>query len=107
MRGTEVLIGLTGDDLCPVSATQEYVARRAVGGGRVSLSKPRFVELVRSALTRAGVPVGGFSGHSFCIGAATAASQVGIPDSVIQALGRWTRPAFLRYNYTDSPGALG
>jgi hypothetical protein len=40
MRGTEVLIGLTGDDLCPVSATQEYVARRAVGGGRVPLEAP-------------------------------------------------------------------
>ena len=104
MRGTEVFMGSTGDDLCPVSATREYVARRGTSPGAffrsaegVPLSKPRFVELVRSALTRAGVPVGGFSGHSFRIGAATAASQAGIPDSVIQALGRWASPAFLRY----------
>ena len=93
-RGIEVFIGSTGDDLCPISATREYVARRGTSpgaffrsAGGVPLSKPRFVELVRSALTRVGVPVSGFSGHSFRIGAATAASQAGIPDSVIQASG--------------------
>ena len=104
MRGAEVFIGATGDDLCPVDAAREYVARRGTSPGTffrfaegVPLTKPRFVELVRSALTRAGVPVDGYSGHSFRIGAATAASQAGIPDSVIQALGRWSSPAFLQY----------
>ena len=61
------------------------------------LSRARFVELVRSALARAGVPIAGYSGHSFRIGAATAAAQSGIPDSAIQALGHWSSPAFLRY----------
>ena len=42
-------------------------------------------ELVWAALTRAGVPIVGYSGHSFRIGAA---AQAGIPDSTIQALGR-------------------
>lgn len=104
MKGTEVFIGSTDNDLCPVRATREYVARRGSSPGAffqsaqgVPLSKPRFVELVRAALARGGVPVGGYSGHSFRIGAATAASQAGISDSVIQALGRWASPAFLRY----------
>ena len=104
MRGVEVFIGATGNDLCPVDAVREYVARRGTSPGSffrvaegVPLTKTRFVELVRSALTRAGVPVDGYSGHSFRIGAATAASQAGIPDSVIQALGRWSSPAFLQY----------
>ena len=104
MRGTEVFIGATGDDLCPVRAIQEYVSRRGSAPGAffksaegTPLSKSRFVGLVRSALTRAGVPIDGYSGHSFRIGAATAAAQAGIPDSVIQALGRWSSQAFLRY----------
>ena len=108
MRGVEVFIGVTGNDLCPVNATREYVARRGATSGAffqfadgTPLSKPRFVEMVRTALSRAGVPVGGYSGHSFRIGAATAASQAGIPDSAIQALGRWSSSAFLRYIRTS------
>ena len=103
-RGTEVFIGATDNDLCPVSAAQSYVAHRGVSAGAffcsaggVPLVKSRFVQLVRSALTRAGIPVSGYSGHSFRIGAATATAEAGIPDSVIQALGRWASPAFLRY----------
>ena len=100
-RGTEVLIGATANDLCPVEAVR---ARRGTasgaffcGEGGAPLTKTRFVVLVRAALTRAGVPVAGYSGHSFRIGVATAAAQAGIPDSTIQALGCWTSSAFLEY----------
>lgn len=103
-RGTEVFIGAMDDDLCPVSAACSYVARRGDSPGAffcsvvgAPLVKSRFVDLVRSALTQAGVPVSGYSGHSFRIGAATAAAEAGIPNSVIQALGCWTSSAFLRY----------
>ena len=103
-RGTEVFIGATRDELCLVQAARSYVAVRGESPGAFShllngcpLSKARFVELVRSALARAGVPIAGYSGHSFRIGAATAAAQSGIPDSAIQALGHWSSPAFLRY----------
>ena len=103
-RGTEVFIGATANDLGPVEAVRAYVARRGTapgaffcGEGGAPLTKMRFVVLVRAALTRAGVPVAGYSGHSFRIGAATAAAQAGIPDSTIQALGRWTSSAFLEY----------
>ena len=90
MTGVEVFIGVTGNDLCPVDAVRDYVARRGTSPGSffrvaegVPLTKTRFVELVRLALTRAGVPVNGYSRHSFRIGAATADSQAGIPDSII------------------------
>ena len=103
-RGVEVFIGSTADDLCPVKATRSYVTRRGVQSGPFfclaggePLTKARFVALVRTSLAQAGVPIGGYSGHSFRIGAATTAAQAGIPDSVIQALGRWSSPAFLRY----------
>ena len=101
-RGTEVFIGATRNELCPVQAVRSYVVVRGESPGAFfrsldccPLSKARFVELVRSSLAR--VPIAGYSGHSFRIGAATAAAQAGIPDSAIQALGRWSSPAFLRY----------
>ena len=103
-RGTQVYLGATGDELCPVRALQSYVVVRGTSPGAffrsavgTPLTKARFVDQVRSALARAGIPTSGYSGHSFRIGAATAASQAGIPDSTIQALGRWSSSAFLRY----------
>ena len=103
-RGVEIFVGRTGDNLCPVEAVRVYASRRGTSAGAffcfsggAPLSKSRFVAMVRSALARAGVPVSDYSGHSFRIGAATAAAEAGIPDSTIQALGRWTSSAFLRY----------
>ena len=64
------------------------------------LTKARFVVRIREALVRAGVPEQHYSGHSFRIGAATVAAQAGLPDSTIQALGRWSSAAFLRYIWT-------
>ena len=87
-RGTEVFFESTDDELCPVRALVSYVAQRvaapspffctATGG---ALTKVRFVKQVRSAMARAGIPLTGYSGHSFRIVAATAASQAGVPDS--------------------------
>ena len=82
----------------------DYVARRGTGPGVFfrfeggsPLTKNRFVERVRGALVRAGIETTGYSGHSFRIGAATAAAEAGLEDSVIQALGRWSSSVFLRY----------
>ena len=40
---------------------------------------------------------GNFSSHSFRIGAATVAGRNGIPDLLIQELGRWKGNAFQSY----------
>ena len=61
------------------------------------LSRSRFVDSVRSALTKANLPADVFAGHSFRIGAATTAASAGICDSSIQSLGRWKSNAYLLY----------
>ena len=102
--GVTVYIGATGGPLCPVAAVLSYLAIRppvpgplfVYQGGR-PLSRICLVEAVRSALRSAGVEVAWFNGHSFRIGAASTAADVGIPDSMIQMLGRWKSSAFLSY----------
>ena len=103
-QGVAVYIGATGGELCPVTALLEYVTTRGDGAGPFfcfrdgsPLTKTRFVARVRDALGRAGIPQQNYSGHSFRIGAATTAHEVGIPDSTIQALGRWSSSAFRSY----------
>lgn len=103
-RGVAVYVGAAGGDLCPVSAILQYVAARGEGPGPffrfrdgTPLTKARFVARVRAALGNAGIPCRHYSGHSFRIGAATTAHEAGIPDSTIQALGRWSSAAFLTY----------
>ena len=52
---------------------------------------------MRNALQAIGLPYQNFAGHSFRIGAATAAARAGVEDSKIQAMGRWSSGAFLAY----------
>ena len=101
-RGVEVFVGATGDVV--LQATVTYSARRGDLPGPffrtdsgIPLTKARFVDGVRSALTQAGIATQGYSGHSFRIGAATTAASAGIQDSVIQQLGQWSSSAFLTY----------
>ena len=61
------------------------------------LSQVDLVAAVCQALAADGLDVSRFNGHSFRIGAATTTAQVGIPDSVIQSLGRWKSSAFMTY----------
>ena len=99
-----VFVGKSHNNICPVSAITAFVALR---GNQPSaffraengqpLSKPEFIQGIRSALELLDMPQQLFAGHSFRIGAATAAAQVAIEDSTIQALGRWSSSAFLRY----------
>ena len=60
-------------------------------------TRDRFVTRVRSALSKAGLYLNLFAGHSFRIGAATVAHMKGIEDSTIMTLGRWKSNAYQRY----------
>ena len=61
------------------------------------LSKTHFISKMRKALSAVGLQQDQYAGHSFQIGATTAAAQAGLEDSTIKALGRWNSSAFLLY----------
>ena len=102
--GVTLVIGHTGGSICPVAALLAYLAVRSSAPGPLfirengsPLTRVYLVAAVRSALSQAGINVQGYSGHSFRIGAASAAAAAGLSDSLIQSLGRWKSSAFMTY----------
>ena len=100
----DIFLGRADDDLCPVAAILAYLAIRGDAAGPLfrrsngdPLTKAWFVSEVRRTLASLGLCQAHYAGHSFRIGAATAAAAAGIEDSTIQALGRWSSAAFLSY----------
>ena len=103
-HGVYVYLGKTGNELCPVAAVAAYLAAR----GRVAglffrfvsgspLSRELLVKHMRTALQPHGVDTSAYSGHSFHIGAATAAAVAGLEDSLVKTLGRWQSSAYQLY----------
>ena len=81
-------------ELCLVAAVLTYFAVWSNTPGpllidhqRCALTKASFVARIRDVLETAGYLAAQFAGHSFRIGAVTAAAQEGLEDSRIQALG--------------------
>uniref|UniRef100_A0A1X7UVJ6 Tyr recombinase domain-containing protein n=1 Tax=Amphimedon queenslandica TaxID=400682 RepID=A0A1X7UVJ6_AMPQE len=64
------------------------------------LTRDQFVRLLRDALSSRGIDSQQYSGHSFRIGAATAAAQANVPDHLIKVLGRWRSEAYQIYIQT-------
>lgn len=102
--GVSIYLGKSGHEICPVSALLNYVVRRGQQRGPLfmfqngqTLSRQRLICCVNQALTLQGMNSSGITGHSFRIGAATAAARAGLQDSRIQELGRWHSSAFTRY----------
>ena len=106
-------IPATKTSTCPVKAMQQYLQLRKQGG-----YGPHFIwfsghYLTCEALSRvlkeltaaASLDPTSFSSHSFRIGAATTAAETGLPDWLIQSLGRWKSNTYLCYKRTP-PGPL-
>ena len=103
-RGVDLFVGKTSSPLCPVAAMLDYLSTRGVAPGPLFmfrdgryLTRQRFAEAVRAALSQAGIDRSKYCTHSFRIGAATTAAARGIEDSVIKTLGRWESLAYLQY----------
>ena len=100
--GSDILVGATNSELCPVKAILHYLESRGTHPGAFFLTsshrlvtKSWFVGEIRNILDVIGLPQNQYAGHSFRIGAATTAAVVGIEDSMIQTMGRWHSSAFL------------
>ena len=61
------------------------------------LTRMKFVDKVKEALSQAGVDCTAYSGYSFRTGAATTAAKWGISDATIKMLGRWKSSAYQVY----------
>ena len=60
-------------------------------------SRAWFLRHLRLILARTGLDPSNYSGHSLRLGAATSAARSGLPDRVIQQLGRWSSHAYTAY----------
>ncbi len=103
-KGAYVRLPRTDAEICPVVAVLEFMIVRKVGPGpffmngeKVGLTRRVFVAEVKKALAESGVPDAGISGHSFRIGAATAAARSGASDEEVKALGRWRSREYKGY----------
>ena len=79
-QGVEIFLGKTGTSICPVQAIFHYIGVCSsnqgplfIFGNGVPLTRAQLVLNVQAALRTAGVDSAGYTGHSFCIGAATTA----------------------------------
>ena len=102
-KGCFIHIGKGNFPLCAIHSLMTYLNDRGDKEGPLflyqdgrSLSRASLTDWLRRILSAAGVP-GTFSSHSFRIGAATVAARNGIPDHLIQALGRWSSNAYQLY----------
>ncbi len=103
-QGCTLVVGRTGDKLCPVAAVIGFMVAIGRRQGPLfqyvsgkPLTQAGFVAELKAALVKKGVCSEGYSGHSFRIGAATMAAEAGVGDAVIQQLGRWRSDAYKSY----------
>ena len=102
--GVSIYMGRTSNTLCPVAAMLAYLANRPqvssplfIFRNGTYLTRDRLVVHIRQGLLPMGMDPSHHSGHSFRIGAATTAAQVGVEDSVIKMLGHWESASYQRY----------
>lgn len=105
--GLPHVMHITGDSSarhCPVQAMVHYLAKRGATDGALfilrggnSVSRAFFHSVLKRALIFCNLDCSRYKGHSFRIGAATAAMLAGLSDEQIRHLGRWHSDAFRRY----------
>ena len=103
-QGQSLVVARCSSLLCPVSAMQRYflLAQPRPGplfyfqSGRL-LTRSSVTHLLQDSARCAGLPYESLKGHSFRIGAASAAAAAGLPDWLIKVLGRWSSDCYQLY----------
>ena len=90
--------------VCPVAAVQEFMEARGPSPGPLfahadgsTFPHARVQVLLNVLFTACGMDPRRYKGHSFCIGAASAAAQVSYSDAQIRLMGQWKSDAFTKY----------
>ena len=100
-RGAHISLFAVPSPLCPVSALWHFsrIRRYSAGLPLFTLDDGHFLtrDLVVSVLRSAFPTEPNLNTHSFRIGGASALAEAGVPEYVIQAMGRWSSDSFLRY----------
>ena len=104
-QGIKVIAPEVGGVECPAARFQQLTSGRPPSdplfglGPSSTAAFPRatFVSTLKRAVQAVGLPAHSYAGHSFRRGAATWAARNGVPDSVIQLLGRWNSDCYWRY----------
>jgi hypothetical protein len=103
---TIYIAAIPGSPICPILWLRRLFTLRPRKTGYTPLfsrsdngafSRSFLVNRLRSALLRIGILPDNYAGHSFRIGAATAAAEKGFTQYEIQVLGRWRSDAYLTY----------
>ena len=109
-RGATITIGASSGPCCPVSSLARYLdaTRRSSNlpadtplfkfTSGTPLTRAVFTQHIQRALTETGFANSSrFMSHSFRIGAATTAAEVGVPAWLIKTMGRWSSDAYQQY----------
>lgn len=107
-KGCFIHIGVGRPPLCAIHALMTFLTLRGDAPGPLflfqsgqPLSRSVLTDWLRQIMASARIP-GNFSSHSFRIGAATVAARNGVPDHLIQSMGRWSSNAYQLYIRTPS-----
>jgi hypothetical protein len=102
-KGVTIHIG----NAIAVSALMEYLCKHYALSNdssplfqhqpNVALHRDTMIKLTRSALAAVGLDQSKYYGHSFRRGGATSLSIAGVPDSMIQTMGRWRSDCYKLY----------
>ena len=102
-KGTIISIGSTSSSVCPVSAMQKYLQYHSnpnhpsplfIFGDLTRKVFQSYLQVLLAGLDLQYIII---TPHSFRIGAATTATAAGLPDWLIQLLGRWSSNAYQTY----------
>ena len=103
-QGNTLTIARTPASLCAVTAMQNFfLAVQPPPGPLFSFQSGRLLTrssvsaLLRDAARHAGLPYKSLKGHSFRIGAGSAAAAAGLPGWLIKVLGRWSSDCYQLY----------
>ena len=87
-----------------ITALVQFIDKRKTNAGPLfcysngtCLTRTHFDNILRRCLKMIGLDSSKYKGHSFRIGAATAAAENGLSDAQIRSLGRWNSNAFQKY----------